>query len=394
MDKSARRARGHCLESLEQRALFSALPFTTQGVDFAVGPMYADRITNDVYVANTTSNTIIKFDTSTGDTVGAAALASTPSAITENKNGRRIFVSETAADQVQVIATSTMTVLKTLSLSFAPGAVTFGVGSELYIANTTPDNNSRFDVEQYNLTSGTIIDASVATFVYPPVLSDNKTCMRLFGIEEQDSSANHSLQRIDIAAPTTFAVPSIPTYGYGIYNFYLAGGQGNLYSSSFGLDGIDYTKISTSAESVWNYPTGSDYCMAVTSFPGSTSVYGADRLPSIIYQFDQSSGTIENSYAVGSLEGSNYALVPSDMVETANGDIFFASATIFTPFTYAVGEIGLSAINFTDDTPAVANSAQYAAPAGGPQAPAGIAPADSLFASAAVIAPADRVSLG
>ena len=90
-------------ERLEGRRLLAA-QLQTNEVNFEVGPIAADPTRNLAYVVDQTRGLLLAVDTNRGGTVQVAALAGRAASVAVAPKGRRLYVAEPGAFQVEVFA--------------------------------------------------------------------------------------------------------------------------------------------------------------------------------------------------------------------------------------------------------------------------------------------------
>ena len=126
----------------------------------------SNRTSGTVSVINTLTNTVIDTIPAT-TTIDAIKVGSRPESITINADGTRVYVANSGSNNVSVIDTTSMNVIKTIAVGANPRGIAFAQtvdGPRVYVVNTTAGT-----VSVINTATNTLVDTKPATQTIDPI---------------------------------------------------------------------------------------------------------------------------------------------------------------------------------------------------------------------------------
>lgn len=336
-------------ERLEGRRLLAA-QLQTNDVSFEIGPIAADPTRNLAYVVDQTRGLLLAVDTNRGGTVQVAALAGRAASVAVAPKGRRLYVAEPGAFQVEVFALPDLKRITRYSLAGNPSTIVAGAGGRLY------GKASGSQIAQYDAATGVEIARFASSNAwYSLDLATASGGTRLYTRTRALSGSGGSCEEFAIDGPTpprlvkVHPVPLANSQGFAV-----DGAARRIYTADGGVYGVGVTNMDTGDQTVWASATG-PYGSGVATREGLDRVWGFHY--DGITEYAKETGLVRATYPTPS---SAYP-IPQSTVVTANGNLLFASRSYASPDT---GGSRLSAIGFsTNDIgwKPVANQFPYAA---------------------------------
>lgn len=329
-------------------------------INFAPGPMVADRTRNLAYVIDKTNQKLLAIDTAAGTVVARSPLAAAPSTgqMALSPDGTRLYVALSVAKKVQVFALPSLEPVNLFDLDFQPASLAVGGDTRLYA--TVIASPSVFP-RQIEPESGQVL-GQFGKNAYP-----GSTILRVSGDGSLLYLTSISGLNVDEYA---LAEGTLPSYRQD-YPLNISGSAKDfavdetyrrLVTTSGGVYGLQTTEQDTGlAGPLW--PFDVPYGVSLCFLPGDAFIYGGSggTYDGRIRRFRRDTGQPAGDFEVGDPGGLTGSLMDRNLVITQNGRLLYAKSKFTgssTPpsvsnYQYWLGVVGRSSltINSLNESP-------------------------------------------
>lgn len=156
-------------------------------------------LANQVFVANTASDTVSVIDIATNTVVNVIAVGAGPRGVAVSPDGSLVYVANSASDSVSVISTASGTVIKTIQVSGTPTGVTFNSAGNMAFVSSTASNTVTF----IDTAQGEVVGSPVNVQSGPEAIAFNRSNSLLY-------VANRTANSISVVDPSTRIVTNFP----------------------------------------------------------------------------------------------------------------------------------------------------------------------------------------
>ena len=317
--KSARRRREvrsitrFSFDALESRRLLSALPFTSQQVNFTVGPIVADPTRDLVYVADQSGSKVLGVDTLSGVTASMASTITAPTAMAVSSDGSSLLVFEGQFNYVEVLSLPSLARKSYHAINYTFTSIAQSRLGQIYGAT------SNGIVELSNLYAYVQTLGTNGQSEYQPELKLSADGNTLYALDTNTGGSN-TIDSYDVstATPVLKSQVSIDT-AYGL-DYSVSASSGQIFSAADFTDGVTTTNIANGKTSTYAFTNGftNQYSAAVAALPGSPTVFAASAdAPAEIEEFNAATGAVVNDYEIPS------GVQPRSLVITPNGHLMY-----------------------------------------------------------------------
>jgi hypothetical protein len=334
--------------------LVFALPARATGLSpaeiqtpFVVGPMKPDPSRNLVYLVDQTYNRLLAINTDTGIQVAAAPIDDGASAIeiTISVDGTKLYLSESAEDEILVFSLPDLTSLPTLPVAFPPQSIASCANGRLFATESSTDGIDNYIVE-VSTTDGSIVQkfGSSEGYYYNPLLRTNGTGTNLYA-GTTGISGFLDFYVYDVTGAQASAATGYEYDSENMEDFEPDDAKGRIYAMNGGIYGVNVILTASDNDStVW--PFTQPYGVAVSFNSSSSVVFGASY--SEVREFNRTTGApLADWVVVG--DDDVYNLVPAGIGATANNNLIYIRAAdeAFSPTYSYIGFISTTGVGVT-----------------------------------------------
>jgi subtilisin family serine protease len=329
--------------------------YSTAMASFACGEIKADPGRNLVYATDITNSRMLAIDTDSGQLAAVANLDVTSGAgqMAVSLDDSKLYVSLPQAQEIQVFSLPGLSPMGTLPVNFTPYSLACGVGGRLYAADF---GNAGSYLHEVNTSNGQIVQNFGSASSSPLLLRTSSDGSKLYGAEAGVSGYTDAVEYTISGVTATF-VNQWEFDNENLIDFAVDDANNRLYLMNGGIYGVNVLDLTTGSYStVW--PLNSAYAVGVALLPGGSVVYGASgESPSVIVEYDRTSGTALRTYTDGA---GSYGLPIQDrgIAETPNGNVLYVESQAGGG-TAVFGLIGGTTLNVTSP-PANATGSAFA----------------------------------
>ncbi|MFM8602095.1 MAG: fibronectin type III domain-containing protein [Actinomycetota bacterium] len=230
-------------------------------------PYYSalSRNGDTVWVSNTSANTVMAYNTSTGAAIASIAVGASPRGIALSPAGDRLAVANMSANSVSIINTSTNAVVGTVTgVGTSPMGVAWSPnGRRVWVSNISSNTVASIDVPTLTLeTSG------IATGAYPNAIVVSPDGTRVY-------TANVNSNSVTVINATTSAVVTTVNVGANPYHLDINSSGTRLAVANYGNSTVSVLNPATNA--VISTVTGLSNPMGIDFSPDGSRAYIANR---------------------------------------------------------------------------------------------------------------------